>query len=249
MLSTIRNGNFNSSENFRLMKPGKAKGSWSVDAQTFIDECNWERRAKRSIEVQSNAKPLTWGKCCEPIAFGKIGLDYTLMSNETIQHPDIPWWVGSPDAYTSTICADLKCPQQLDSFRKMSQPFKDKGHVIHESFTIEALRETHKDGDKFFWQIISNTALLRAVKGINVIKGQVIIYVPYEDELQEIKDSCDGNPDYYWIWSGEKDSFPYLNRKGEFKNINVIEFDILDRDINSLTTRIKECGELLIPLK
>ena len=37
-MDAIRNGNFTSSEIFRLMKPGKAKGSWSVDAQTYIDE-------------------------------------------------------------------------------------------------------------------------------------------------------------------------------------------------------------------
>jgi len=59
MMSPIRNGNFTSSEIFRLMKPGKAKGSYSVDVQTYIDECNRERRLRRSIEVQTDARPLT----------------------------------------------------------------------------------------------------------------------------------------------------------------------------------------------
>lgn len=247
-MSPIRNGNFNSSENFRLMKPGKSKGSWSVDADTFIDECNWERQAKRSIEVQSNAKPLTWGKRCESFAFKRIGIEYTMMSDQTLQHPDIPYWVGSPDAYTSNVCADLKCPQQLNSFRQMSMPYYEKDNLVHESFTIEALRENHKDGDKFFWQIVSNAILLNAVKGLKITKGQVIIFVPYEDELHEIQSSCEGNPDYYWIWSADKESLPYLNREGSYKNINVIEFDILDRDKQALTDRIIESGKKLISI-
>lgn len=248
MMSPIRNGNFNSSEIFRLMKPGKSEGSYSVDAKTFVSECNWERKAKRSIEVQSNAKPLTWGKCCEPIAFNRIGLSYILMSDQTIQHPDIPWWVGSPDAHTKTICADLKCPQQLESFRKMSEPYYDPktGLLLYEAFTIEALRKNHKDGDKFYWQIVSNSALLNVVKGLSITKGQIIIYVPYEDEIQEIKDSCDGNPDYYWIWASEKESFPYLIREGEFKSINIIEFDILPSEVHRLEQRILEEGKFLI---
>jgi hypothetical protein len=233
------------------MKPGKSKGSYSVDSQTYINECNWERKAKRSIEVQSNAKPLTWGKCCEKIAFDKIGLDYTLMSDQTIQHPTINFWVGSPDAHTLIKCGDLKCPQQLESFRKMSDPFydKDTGSLLYEAFTIEALRKNHKDGDKFYWQVVSNSILLREVKGLNITKGQIIIFVPYEDELQEIKDSCDGSPDYYSIWASSADELPYLNRDGDFKNINIIEFDIMPRDVDALTERVKEAGELLTPWK
>jgi hypothetical protein len=76
-------------------------------------------------------------------------------------------------------------------------------------------------------------------------KGQLIIYVPYEDELEEIKTLADGNPDYYWIWSAEKEKLPYLLKGEHYKNVNVIEFDILDRDVEVLTERVIECGKKL----
>lgn len=239
-MDAIRNGNFTSSEIFRLMKPGKAKGSFSVDADTYIQECNRERRLMRSIEVQTDARPLSWGKCVEKRAFDVLGLEYTLCSDKTIQHPDIPWWCGSPDATTSEIVSDLKCPLTLTSFCQMVDPYYEGKNLIHEALTIEAVRENHRDGDKFFWQIVSN-AVLTGKK-----KGQLIVYVPYLDELDEIKTIADGNPDYYWIWAAEVEKLPYLIKGGHYKNINVIEFDIMDRDVNALTTRVIECGEMLI---
>jgi|SRR5688572_3435450 len=241
-MDAIRNGNFTSSEIFRLMKPGKAKGSWSVDADTYIRECNQERRLMRSIEVQTDARPLTWGKCVEKRAFNVLGLEYTLCSNVTIQHPDITWWCGSPDSTTSEIVSDLKCPMTLTSFCQMIDPYYEGKNLIHEGLTIEAVRENHRDGDKFFWQIVSNGVLTGRKK------GQLIVYVPYEDELEEIKTIADGNPDYYWIWAAEKEKLPYLIRGGHYKNINVIEFDIMERDVNALTSRVLECGEQLIKM-
>lgn len=237
----LRVGNFTSSEIFRLMKPGKAKGSYSVDSQTYIDECNRERRLGRPIEIEVDAKPLTWGKACEPVAFDLLPTEYTLCSDITIQHPTIPYWVGSPDALTEEAVADHKCPMQLTSYCMMIDPYYEGDKLIHEGLTIEAVRENHKDGDKFFWQIVSN-AILTGKK-----KGQLIVYVPYEDELDTIRLSIEGKPDYYWIYMADKNKMPYLLRGGHYKNINVIEFDIMQRDVDALTARVLECGEKLIP--
>lgn len=241
-MDASRNGNFTSSEIFRLMKPGKAKGSFSVDSQTYIDECNRERRLRRSIEVQTDARPLTWGKCVEKRAFDVLGLEYTLCSDVTIRHPEIEFWLGSPDATTKTVCADLKCPMTLTSFCQMIDPYYKDGKMIFEELTIEAVRENHTDGDKFFWQIVSNSILT------GKRKGQLIVYVPYLEELAEIKTLADGNPDYYWIWSADDNKLPYLIKGAHYKNVNVIEFDILDRDIDALTERVKEAGEQLITI-
>ena len=239
-MDAIRNGNFTSSEIFRLMKTGRGKGGWSVDCQTYIDECNMERRLKRSIEVQSDARPLTWGKCVERRGFDTLGLDYTLCSNVTIQHPEIPYWVGSPDAITDDAVSDLKCPMTLNSFCQMVDPYLEDGNIIHEGLTIEAVRENHRDGDKFFWQIVSNAILTKKKK------GQLIVYVPFEDELDAIRTLAEGIPEYYWIFWAQRDQLPYLNREGLYKNINVIEFDIMDIDVKNLTNRVLECGEQLI---
>jgi len=72
--------------------------------------------------------------------------------------------------------------------------------------------------------------------------------VPYFEELAEIKSIADGNPDYYWIWSADDNKLPYLINGAYYKNVNVIEFDILDRDIEALTERVKEAGSQLIKL-
>lgn len=240
-MNTIRNGNFTSSEIFRLMKAGKAKGSWSVDAQTYIDECNCERRLMRSIEVETDARPLSWGKCVEKRGFNMLSVDYTLCSSVTIQHPDIPWWCGSPDATTIEAVADLKCPMTLTSFCQMVDPYYEKGNLVHDGLTIEAVRKNHRDGDKFFWQIVSNGILTKKKK------GQLIAYVPYQDELEEIRRMADGNPKLFWLQFSVDEELPYLIRGGHYKNINVIEFDILDRDKQALTERVTECGKSLIP--
>lgn len=240
-MDEIRNGRFSSSEIFRLMKPGKAKGSFSVDSQTYIDECNRERRLMRSIEIETDARPLTWGKCLEKRAFDLLPTEYTLQSDVTIQHPEIPDWVGSPDATTEDAVGEVKCPMTLSSFCQLVDPYYEDGKLIHEALTIEAIRANHRDGDKFFWQTLSN-AVLTGKK-----KCRLIIYVPFLDELEEIKLMAEGIPEFYWIFYSEPEKLPYLVREGLYNNINLIEWDVMDRDVSALTARVLECGEKLIP--
>lgn len=241
-MDAIRNGNFTSSEVFRLFKPGKAKGSYSVDADSYIEECNRERRLMRSIEIESDARPLLWGKACEPIAFNRLPLEYTLCSDITIQHPTIPSLVGTPDATTELVLGEVKCPMTLTSFCQMVDPWYDKdSKTWYDGLTIEALRGAHKDGDKFYYQGLSNAILT----GKN--KAQIIIFVPYEEELEEIRQSIEGNPKYYWLWMAEKEQLPYLINGAHYKNVNIIEFDVLPRFVDEFETRVKEAGEKLIP--
>lgn len=239
-LSPNRNGNFTSSEIFRLMKPGKGSGTYSVDADTYIDECNMERRLKRALESEIDSKACSWGNCVEKQGFNKLGIEYTLCSQATIQHPNILWYSGTPDAVTNETVADLKCPYTLKSFCQLLDPGYDKGKMIYDAMTIEAVRWNHKDGDKYYWQIVSNAILT------NKKTGRLIVYCPYEDELEEIKKLSDGNPDYSWIRFSDNSKLPYLVREGEYKNLNVIEFDIPKRDVDALTERVIECGKKLI---
>jgi len=194
------------------------------------------------LTEKTDARPLIWGKCVEKPAFDVLGLEYTLCSDKSIQHPTIPFWVGSPDAVTDTVVADLKCPQTLTSFCQMLEPYYEDGKLVHEAMTIEAVRENHKDGDKFFWQIVSN-AVLTGKK-----KGELIIYVPYFDELETIRARAEGVPEYYWIFYCDAEKLPYLVREGDYKNINVIQFDIMQRDVDFLTERVLECGKKLIQI-
>ena len=238
----LRVGNITSSEIHRLMKPGKSKGSFSVDADSYIQEINRERRLMRPIEIETDARPLSWGRCVERRVFDLLPLEYTLCSDQTIQHPTIDYWCGSPDATTEILLAEVKAPLTLTSFCQMVDPWFDKdSNTWYDGLTIEALRGGHRDGDKFFWQCTSN-AILTGKK-----MAQIAVYVPYEDEIEEIKLLSEGIPEFYWIWANEKEKMPYLIRDGHYKNLNLIEWYVMQRDIDALTERVLECGKKLIP--
>jgi hypothetical protein len=241
-MSPERIGNFTSSEIVKLMSSSKAAGSIGAPFYTYIEECNMERRLGRSISNEVDARATSWGKLCEPRVFKALPITYTSGFDVTLSHPDIDFWKGTPDVRTPEIVGDIKCPHTPKSFCQLLDPYYDKdGRLVHEGMTIEAARENHKDGDKFFWQIVSN-AILTGVK-----KGQLIVYMPYLDELEDIRKLADGNPKLFWLQFSNDEEIPYLIRGGHYKNLNIIEFDILQRDIDALTERVKKAGELLIP--
>lgn len=249
-----RVGNFTSSEIFKLFSIGSRKmtdaelaehkkaspgsrkttiDSWPGDAaKTYIEECNMERRLGRPIESESNARALAWGKLLESRAFELLGLEYQLVSQETMMHPEIACWGGSPDANKfddGGTVIDIKCPITLKSFCT----FIDAG-------TIDKIRKLHKDGEKYYWQIVSNAILT------NAKYGELIIYVPYESELDAIRPLSEGNPKYYWIWGSQDEELPFLPDGGHYKNLNVIRFEIPQEDKDKLTRFVQMGSKLLI---
>ena len=89
------------------------KDGFGDAALTYIEETNMARRLGRSLTNETNSRETSWGKCLEPIAFDKLGFDYELVSSETITHPDIPYWGGSPDLIKPGTVGDIKCPMTL----------------------------------------------------------------------------------------------------------------------------------------
>jgi len=130
MNQDLRIGNFTSSEISRLLS--KEKGV----PENYIMECNYERNLGVALEKEENARPLSWGKLVETIVFDLLGTDYTLSSQETIVHPEIKYWVGTPDGGkedNGRTVNDIKCPFTLKSFCQLVQPFsflkpKQKSH-------------------------------------------------------------------------------------------------------------------------
>lgn len=249
MMSPIRNGNFTSSEIVALTKNGKAKDTWGAPVYTYIEECNMERRLGMALENEMDAKPTSWGKLVEKRPFDILGLEYHLCSDETLSHPDIDFWKGSPDVkkyHDGKLhkIGDLKCPMTRKSFCQLVDPYYENGKEIYPALSIEAVRANHKEGEKYFWQIVSNAA----ITGVN--QGELIIYMPYKSELEVIKElaSSKGELGEYtkWIYFSNDEQLPHILDGGFYKNINVIEFDILPTDIDFLTGRVKACGEKLI---
>jgi hypothetical protein len=236
----LRNGNFTSSEIVALTKKGKDGKSFGVPALTYIEETNLERRLGRSITTEADARALSWGKLLEPRVFDLLGIEYTLSSKETIQHPTIPFWVGSPDGSKPNTTADFKAPLTLKSFCQLVQPLYDG---LTGMAAMNRIREDHKDGEKFYWQIVSNATHQ------NNENGELIVYMPYHSELDAIRIMARQHEQagkYKWVdWSSD-DELPYLIDGGYYRNLNIINFEVPVADKKFLTDCVERAGKMLI---
>lgn len=177
--------------------------------------------------------------------------DYELCSKKTLRHETIEYWLGTPDVIKHVdpkVVGDLKCPMTRKSFCQMVDPYYEDGNLIHEALTIEAVRANHDQGEKYFWQIVSNAILTGATK------GELIVYMPYKYELDDIRVMASSAGEQFgdytkWIYFATDEQLPHILPGGHYKSINVIEFDILDRDKEFLTSRVLSAGELLLSKK
>ena len=239
--NTLRVGNFTSSEIVALTKVGKDKTKFGAPALTYIEETNFERKLGRSLTDESNARPLTWGKLLEIKTFDLLGLDYSLSSTDTIQHPTINYWAGSPDGAKEDTVIDIKCPITLKSFCQLVDPLYNDLTGID---AMNAIRENHKDGDKYYWQLVSNAILTGATF------AELIVYVPYFSELADVKQMAqmvetDALSKHYWIAMATEGELPYLVDGGYYKNLNVIRFEVPQADKDLLTECVLRAGEML----
>lgn len=243
--NTERNGNFTSSEIVALMKPGKAKDSFGAAALTYIEETNFERRLGRSLTDEVNARPLTWGKLIEGRVFEILPMDYILSSTETVRHQTIPYWSGSKDGLKydeGKTVIDIKSPITLKSFCQLVQPLYDG---LTGMDAMNAIRDNHKDGEKYYWQLVSNSIL------DNCKYAELIVYMPYESEIPDIKMMAQNvEPQdlskHYWIAMANDSELPFIKDGGYYKNINIIRFEVPEEDKELLTNAVLKAGKLLI---
>jgi len=249
--SSVRIGNFTSSGIVALLSEPAAKKKtegeiFGAAAKTYIEEANMERRLNRSLSMDTNARPTAWGNFVEGIAFELLGTEYKISSQESFIHPDIPYWGGSPDGYKfdeGKTVFDLKCPYTLTSFCKLVQP-------LYEGLTgidaMNAIRENHKDGEKYYWQLVSNSIIGECKF------AELIVYVPYLSELEGIRDATnnfDGNQNKVaFINFATDEELPYIFSNGYYKNLNVIRFEVPEQDKLLLTARVLAAGKQLITM-
>lgn len=231
MKKELRYGNFTSSEIGALMKRGKEKGSFGAPALTYINERNMERRLGRALKDDTDAKACDWGHVCEEYVLSMLGLEYSAISKETVVHPDYNYWCGTPDSICygqQNTVVDVKCPFTLKSFCTLVDAWDQGG--------IEAVRNEHKDGEKFYWQIVSNACLT----GCN--QGELVIFCPYESELEEIRNIALMG-EHAWMQYAD---LPFLIEGNHYKNLNKFRFPIPEADKIALHERVVEAGKLLI---
>jgi hypothetical protein len=242
-----RIGNITSSGIYALTTEGKVKGTPGKPFVSYIEECNMERKLGRSLEGESDARPLVWGKTLEEYAFGVLGLEYKLCSQETLAHPDISYWFGSPDGLKfdeGTTVIDIKCPITLKSFCQLVDPLYDGLSGME---AMNFIRAEHKDGEKYYWQLVSNSIITGAKF------AELIVFVPYKSELNAIRElvkNYDGDQQpLQWIYYAEDNKLPHLIDGGYYENINILRFEVPEYDKDRLTERVKLAGEMLIPFK
>jgi hypothetical protein len=246
MINNIyRIGNFTSSEIVALTTVSTDKKSFGKPALTYIEETNMERRLGRSLTGEVGAKPLTWGHLLEQRVFESMGLEYILLSHETVLHPTIPFWAGSPDGVKhdpGKTVADIKCPSTLKSFCQLVDPLYDGFEGID---AMNCIRGNHKDGEKFYWQLVSNSILL------DTQFAELIIYMPYKSELEEIRvmaQMVDSEHlhKHYWIAMAGENDLPYLPDCGYYRNLNMVRFEVPQADKYLLTEKVLTAGKMLI---
>lgn len=239
-LNEARIGNFTSSGIVALTSKGKAAGTFGKPAFTYIEQKRRERRLGRSISNESNARPLVWGKVLEPLVFQQLGMEYSSNSQETIVHPTIPFWSGSPDGIKHVKkkgVMDIKSPMTLSSFCDLVDPLYEGLSGLD---AMKDIRENHKEGETYYWQLVSNAI----ITGSDY--AELIVFVPYLSQIPIVKASTEGNPNGYWIWSATEAEVPYLLDDGYYKNINIIGFDVPQEDKDFLTDCVMRAGELLL---
>lgn len=242
--SPARVGNFTSSGIAALMSNGKAAGTVGKPFLTYVKERNMERRLGRPLTEEAVAKPLTWGKLLEPIVFELLGLEYKLSSQETDIHPTIPYWSGSKDGMKfdeGRTVFDIKNPLTLKSFCDLVDPLYNG---LSGMAAMDWVRENHNDGEKYYWQLVSN-AILNDCRF-----AELIVHMPYQSQIPEIKMAASNQPPdqlsrHYWIAMALDEELPYLVEGGYYKNINIIRFEVPQEDKDSLTERVLKAGQLL----
>lgn len=233
MNHNLRYGRFTSSKVAALMTLSRDKKDFGAPAKKYIKQKMYERKLGKRIDAENTARPLQYGRCAEPVAFQQLGTEYRLCSDETIIHPDYPFMAGSPDLEKyvgdEKILGEIKCPMTLESFCDFIDNYKAGG--------IQAVRDNHPDGEQYYWQMVQNAILIGAKR------AELIIYCPYENELQLIKDEA-STWGYSWLCFAADVELPFLLPDGHYKNINVLPFDIPQEDIDALTANVIKANEL-----
>lgn len=237
MSELSRNGNFSSSEIWKLTKSGRGKSEYfGAPAMTYIEEKRMERRLGRPLQKDHDARPTNWGTLCESIGFDNMPLEYQLVSKKRHVHPEIKCWVGIPDIESTLVAGDIKCPWTLRSFCKLVDAMKD-------GESLKANNGQYDYGEKYYWQIVSNAILT----GKN--KGALYVYCPYQEDLVKIREAAagwDGKESMSFVNYCTDDDLPYLIRGNEYKDLNELIFDIPQSDIDFLTERVIEAEKLLL---
>lgn len=226
-----RQGRFTSSQMYRVM------GTPAV-LNTYIEELVIEKRMKRCLDVGAYSQAMSWGRYMEMQVFKEMSTDYTIVSKQTILHPEDRFkdiWSGSPDfikfkGNDAVAVSEVKC-YYPKAFAKLTDAMLKKD--------LKALKEVNTSSGKGreYWQVVSNAILC------GVDTAEIITYMPYESEMEQIKNDVanfDGADQWEFRFINERSNseLPVLPNDGYYKNLNVFSFIVPEEDKQLLEERI-----------
>ena len=228
-MSNQRLGQFTSSEVHKLIKKGTGNKPFSAAGETYIQAKRYEKKIGRSLNTETNAKPISWGNYFEKYCFDNIGLEWQLVSKTRWTHPTLPW-SGMPDVISKDGIGDIKSPYTLLSFCQQLECFGD----------IEKYRQ---EVPEYYWQLVSNAILCD--KNI----ATAILFMPKLSDITIAKEDIVANYDSYknisWFLYAEQNEIPYLPDECTIPNVNEWTFEVPEEDKLLLIDRIKLASELI----
>lgn len=236
-LSNVRIGNFSSSNAYRLCASLKS-GEPSEAFFTYVKEKMFERKLGRSLEMGAHSNSMTWGRFLEKRVFDNLPTTYQMVHKETFVHSEHLFLVGTPDFIVKDIKdVELKC-------------FEPKNFASYVSCLLtEDLDLIKKEHPKEYWQIVQNSLIL------DYPKGEAIVYMPYESEMNEIKELAQdfsyyedlGLMDWQLRFIIEKanSDLAVLPDNSKFKNLNIFEFEVPKEDKEFLLQRAIRANNLI----
>lgn len=222
----MRAGTFSSSNIYKLMTNGKKAGEVGAPFKTYVKETQLEMRLGRALTTEGSTRPALWGTFVEAYVHDNhIGLNWELCSQDRLAHSYIPNWTGAPDLLDleGDTVGDIKCPA-IKNFCELS-----------DICAIGDVFELRKSYPEYFWQLVSNACLT------DVQHAELIVFCPYQHELQAIKDLAVAVADKRFLWIGYADDseLPYLIEGRHYKNVARMRFLVTEEMETELTERVK----------
>ncbi len=250
----------------------KDKPSLPKAALTYIGQTLMERRLGKKVDSDAFSRPTTWGKLIEwHVQQKKLGLEYSLMGTDVLINPDLNYHRGSPDCIKENTVCDIKGPFTLNSFCLLVDPLyfgltgmdamnairfgfyskNGKGYLEEQEDSFK--HQPHPDGNKYYFQLVSNSILAKAKY------AELIVYVPSEEEVKNqdeadensLKHSAynyDGGDQNQFTWIEHLNSYdqlPYLTKDSKYESKNIINFLVPEEDKLFLMERINMAGKYL----
>lgn len=252
-LSNIRTGRITSSEISDLMTKSTNPTMPGAPFYSYVQDCIMERFFKQRLDNETDVLALSWGRLCEKVVHNNLPLNYIFHSDVTLVNPEIKDHCGSPDGSKNRgnkihTVTDIKCPLTRKSFFHLIAPLyvfdgikaKRRKKKMNGNEAMRYIRDNHKDGDKYYWQLVSNACITGAKW------AELIVFMPYYEELEAIR-AYNANLDEpnYLVFGAKDEKLPFIYRQSGVKNLNIIRFEVPEEDKQFLKERVKLAVQLI----